>query len=92
MKGRQIKDMLQNMRLVLWDAKRPRDCDFHISQRGVPYVHITLYGKTYKFIYFGKTQIFRVFDENQNKRDFLKRNDVIEFFQAIKRNEIENAL
>lgn len=84
MTGNQIKNMLADMRLVLCNSANDMTADYHISRRGVPYVSVILEGKRYTFIYFGKTKIFRVFDDQQNKKDFSHRNDVIQYFRDLK--------
>lgn len=78
-----IKNLLADMRLVLCNNANNFDSDFHISARGVPYVHVIVNGRRYQFTYFGKGKFFRIFDDKQNKTDIVKRNDVIQYFRDL---------
>jgi hypothetical protein len=79
-----IKDLLSDMRLVLCNSFNRFESDYHISVRGVPYVHVIVNGKRYQFTYFGKGKFFRIFDDKQNKTDIVKRNDVLEYFRNLR--------
>lgn len=78
-----IKNMLQDMRLVLVNDSNRFESDYHVSARGVPYVHVVVKGKRYQFTYFGKGKFFRIFDDQQNRKDIEKRNDVIQYFRDM---------
>jgi hypothetical protein len=79
-----IKDLLSDMRLVLCNSYNHFESDYHISESGVPYVHVIVNGKRYQFTYFGKGKFFRIFDDKQNKTDIVKRNDVLEYFRNLR--------
>jgi hypothetical protein len=77
-----IKNVLQEMRLALYHAGM-KDCDYHISQRGVPYVHVVIDGQRYQFSYFGRGDFFRVFDKDQRRKDFATKEEVISYFITL---------
>lgn len=80
---RDFKKILKEMCLSL--TRAGFDCAFHISHRGVPYVHVVVGGQRYQFTYFGRGRFFRIFDSVQNRNDRKNREDVIEFFKSLQK-------
>jgi len=79
-KGRRIKELLMDLRLVLCNSHNHFEADYHISLKGVPYVHVMVNGKRYQFTFFGKSQKFRVFKPDQSRVDLTNRSDLIDYF------------
>ena len=88
-RGREIKNKLMDLRLVLINNTNKFDADYHISARGVPYVHVMVNGKRYQIAFFGKSQKFRLFPPNDSadKVDFVDEGSLILALKSIRKED-----
>ena len=82
--GSVIRDRLQHMRLVLIRTSDRGNCDYHVSRRGVPYVHLYVNGVRHQFTFFGRSKKFRLFAPDQSHIDFYNWKEVIDFYVKMK--------
>lgn len=83
MKSRTIQNTLKGMRLVLCNGANGFQSDYHISSRGVPYVHVVVKGVRYQFTYMKTGGFFRIFDVESKVIDIKDRNGVISYFRRL---------
>lgn len=83
-KGRKIKELLMNVRLVLCNSENRLKADYRISAKGVPYVEVFIKNERYSISFFGQSQKFRVFYPDQTKVDVDDKESLIKHMISLK--------